>query len=88
MELRSRALLIANLAKSTQFRSKAAATDEAQSSISEQQSNEIMSDFVTLVDLAQDITELLRQLSILGHFEFQNKTSVVQLGNPAGVCSS
>lgn len=78
MELRSRALLIANLAKGAQFKNAATVEDEQQIK-SEQEAAANVSEFVKVVDLAQGIAEVLLQLKQLGHFLYQKQVSKVDL---------
>ena len=88
VELRSRALLIANLSKGTHFKNNA----QNQNPDDPQVKNDLeaaanVTVFVKLVDLAQGIADVLLQLKQLGHFLYQNQISTVNLGS-MGVCFS
>jgi hypothetical protein len=82
VELRSRALLIANLAKGTHFKNMAV---QNQNPDDPQVKNDLEASanvtvFVKLVDLAQGIAEVLLQLKQLGHLLYQKQVSSVNLG--------
>jgi hypothetical protein len=79
--LRSRALLIANLAKDAHFKNAV----QNQNLDDPQVRNDLeaaanVTAFVKLVDLAQGISDVLVQLKQLGHFLYQNQVSTVNLG--------
>ena len=79
MELRSRALLIANLAKGTHFKSVTPNPDDLQAKNDLEAAANVTA-FVKLVDLAQGIAEVLLLLKQLGHFLYQKQVSRVDLG--------
>eukprot|EP00026_Physarum_polycephalum_P000019 Phypoly_transcript_00019.p1 GENE.Phypoly_transcript_00019~~Phypoly_transcript_00019.p1 ORF type:complete len:3090 (+),score=490.35 Phypoly_transcript_00019:142-9411(+) len=84
VELRSRALLIANLAKDTHFKN-VAVHNQNQNPDDPQVKNDLeaaanVTAFVKLVDLAQGISDVLVQLKQLGHFLYQKQVSTVNLG--------
>jgi hypothetical protein len=86
VELRSRALLIANLAKGTHFKKVTPSSEDPQTEKNDLEAAANVAEFVKLVDFAQGIAEILMKLKLLGHFSFQNSVSVVNLGTPIGVC--
>lgn len=70
MELRSRALLIVNSETPTLFADQLVDA-ESTSDLNAQQMNDVMTEFITQVELSQNIVETLTTLEGLGHFSYR-----------------